>query len=222
MEMFKPYNVALLNGDLIDGKGEKSGGTELLTSDWKQQAQMAAAWIRRLDVKYIRATRGTPNHTGVTADMEDWVIDILKAEGIDAVIEEAGLYKVYGQTIDMRHFVPSSSIPHGVATPVLRSLLSALLWNTEDVQDMVDIFIRSHIHKAIQINVHNKLFIVTPALQGRGSKGARKWDNVVQFGFVVLDIYKDGRIEVNIRKIPGRSQRRKSEDLSSLMTNGKK
>jgi len=41
-----PFDVGLWNGDLIDGKGEKSGGTEELTTDRKEQAEWAAEIIK--------------------------------------------------------------------------------------------------------------------------------------------------------------------------------
>ena len=39
---FRSPDVLLVNGDLIDGRGERTGGTELVTTDLEAQCRMAA------------------------------------------------------------------------------------------------------------------------------------------------------------------------------------
>jgi hypothetical protein len=41
-----PFDVVIVNGDAIDGRGERSGGTELLTTDRHEQVEIAGnrAW----------------------------------------------------------------------------------------------------------------------------------------------------------------------------------
>lgn len=45
LETLKPIDIYCLNGDLIDGDGGRSGGTELITTDIREQREMAGACI---------------------------------------------------------------------------------------------------------------------------------------------------------------------------------
>jgi hypothetical protein len=57
-------DVLICNGDAIDGKGERSGGTELLEADRTKQADMAAECLSMFKAKKIFMTYGTPYHVG--------------------------------------------------------------------------------------------------------------------------------------------------------------
>ena len=46
MEKLQPIDILIVNGDAIDGKGPRSGSTELLTTDRDEQVEMAAVAIR--------------------------------------------------------------------------------------------------------------------------------------------------------------------------------
>ena len=69
----KPYAV-FFNGDAIDGRGEKSGGTELVTTDRNAQINMATQAIRQWKCDRHVFTYGclTPGHRVLTADLR-WV-----------------------------------------------------------------------------------------------------------------------------------------------------
>ena len=202
LDRWKPFDVVLLNGDCIDGKGDKSGGTELVTSDRFKQADMACDCVLETGCKTVWAKRGTPYHTGVSEDFENAVIDKLKNKGIDAHIDDDSLYEVNGRIINMRHFVSGSSIPHGRDTAMLREGIWNLQWMLEG-QEKADIFIRSHLHYSRYIYDGNRHFIITPALQGLGSKGSRKWSGVVHFGITIIDISASGEIKVNFEILRG-------------------
>lgn len=69
-----PYDFMIVDGDCIDGRGEKSGGTELLVTDRLRQCKMAAEAIMAFNVPKIYMTYGclTPGHRILTADLR-WV-----------------------------------------------------------------------------------------------------------------------------------------------------
>jgi hypothetical protein len=72
-----PYDVIFLNGDLVDGTGKKSGGTEQITTDMEEQCDMAVKIIREIPKSKkcdIVITRGcvTAGHRVITSDLR-WV-----------------------------------------------------------------------------------------------------------------------------------------------------
>lgn len=72
-----PYDIIFLNGDLVDGRGTKSGGTEQITTDMEEQCDMAVRLIREIPKAKnckIVITRGcvTAGHRVLTSDLR-WV-----------------------------------------------------------------------------------------------------------------------------------------------------
>lgn len=180
-----PIDIAIINGDSIDGKGTKSGGTELITSDRKDQCIIAARCIREIDAETILMTYGTGYHVG---NDEDWERDV--AEAVDALkIESHGLYDIEGLVLDARHFVSSSIIPHGRFTALARENLWANIWADRYPGSKPDILIRSHVHYYGFCGDAEWMGMTTPALQGMGSKfGSRICSGKVDFGFIIIDI----------------------------------
>jgi hypothetical protein len=114
MEAFRlegPADYLLVNGDCIEGKGVRSGGTELLTTDRKIQSEMAVDVIKKLQalakIKETYMTYGTPSHCGTEEDWEDWIADKVGA----AKIEAEGHYCFNGVQIAMKHKIGNSASP---------------------------------------------------------------------------------------------------------------
>ena len=174
-------DVLIVNGDCIEGKGEKSGGTELITTDRSKQCEIAIGCINRINADKIFMTYGTPYHTGATEDWEDKIHDDLHAEKIGS----HEWISVNGCIFDCKHNIGSSSIPHGIATPLLRDRVWNALWALRDEQPHGDIIVRSHVHIYCRIDTADYEALSTPALQGMGSKfGSRKCSRTVDFGIV--------------------------------------
>ena len=186
-----PYDAVLSLGDLVDGKGTRSGGTELLTSDRDEQADIAAscfAEIRRRcnpDAPIV-GVYGTPYHT--SADGEDW-------EGVAA--ERAGFASlgshewvdVDGLVFDIKHKVGGSTIPHGRHTATARERLWNVLWADAQMQPKAQVFLRGHVHYHQFCGGPGWLGMTLPALQGMGSKyGARQCSGMVHFGLTTFDV----------------------------------
>ena len=74
VEKFKPYDIAILNGDLIDGKGYRSGGSELITADRMMQTRIAFDAFRIVEAPKVRIIAGclTAGHRVLTSNLR-WV-----------------------------------------------------------------------------------------------------------------------------------------------------
>ena len=191
----QPIDLLIVNGDNIDGKGEKSGGTELLEADRNKQCQIAIECISEAQAKRVGMTYGTPYHSGVN---EDWENVIAKA--VNAKIGGQEWYNVGGKDpddpedptgliFDCKHFISSSIIPHGRHTSVNRDALWNLLYSEINVQPKSDVIIRSHVHYFAYSGNDRYLCIITPALQAFKTKfGVRKPSGIVNIGLISFDV----------------------------------
>jgi hypothetical protein len=180
-----PYDAMIINADCIDGRGEKSGGTELLTTDRLVQCKMAAEAINSFNVPKKFMTYGTPYHTGKLEDFEDIVADLVGAEKIGG---EDNL-EVNGCVINYKHNIGRSSIPHGRHTAIAREHLWNIMWAERGEYPLAQIIIRSHVHYYGGAFGAGWVALTTPALQSYGSKfGTRQVQGTVDIGFVVLRI----------------------------------
>jgi len=193
MSKLRPIDVLIVNGDCIDGTGRRSGGTELVTTDRDVQCQMACKCLQVAKAKKVLMVRGTPYHTGEEEDMENHIARTLPADKIG----DHEWYNINGVTFDVKHFIGSSTIPHGRVTALLRDQLWNRLWAMTDQQPEADIMVRSHVHYAVfaggHFNGRLKVAMTTPALQSHGSKyGAKKCSGLVDFGITYIDIDAKG------------------------------
>lgn len=186
-----PIDILIVNGDLIDGKGEKSGGTELITSDRGEQAEMAFQAIAMAQAKEVRIVRGTPYHAGATEDFENNVADKLGCK-----IGDHEWYDINGVVFDVKHHIAFTGVPHTKGTALLRDALWNLIWAKAEGQPDADIIIRSHVHTYWYCcgMRPDQLAMTTPAMQGMGSKfGARQCSRMVDVGMVSFDIERKGK-----------------------------
>lgn len=185
----QPIDGVIFVGDAIDGKGPRSGGTELLTSDRNEQVDMAAACLAEFKAKSIVMCYGTPYHTG---HLEDWEDAVAKHKTLDGIVLKIGGHdyaEVEGVTFDYKHFVSSSSIPHGRHTAVARENLWNALWAEREEYPRADVILRAHVHYYDFCGSLDWLGMTLPGLQAYGSKyGTRKPSGTVDFGFVHFDV----------------------------------
>lgn len=187
----RPYrspDVLLINGDAIDGKGPKSGGTELLYSDRVDQVAMAADVIKSFKPKRIVMTHGTPYHVGTE---EDWESLVAKDKNVGADIHAEVHMDINGVIIAAKHHIGNSTSPVSRFTAMSSAQVKQQMWSLHDQQPAANLILRSHIHRCYGVMDPAMNFAgwVTPALQGLGSKVARKLDGLpVHFGFLVVEI----------------------------------
>lgn len=184
----QPIDTLIVNGDSIDGKGDRSGGTEQITTDRRQQVRMAAAAIGEARARRVYLIRGTPYHTGKEEDWED----VLAGEVGAAHIGDHDWFEFGGVTLDCKHKISSSIIPHGRYTALSRDALWNALWAERKLQPRAGIVIRSHVHYFVYCGDRDKLAITTPCLQGWSKFGVRQCSGTVDLGLIYIDIGEDG------------------------------
>jgi hypothetical protein len=181
----QPIDVLMVNGDAIDGRGEKSGSTELLLIDRNEQVECAAACINECKAESVLMSYGTPYHSGQIEDYED-----LLAKQVNALkVESHGFAEIGGVRFDYRHHVGNSSVPYGRFTPIAKEKLWALLWAERGEYPDSTVLLRSHVHHFDFCGGVDWLAITTPALQAYWTKyGTRRLSGTVDFGLVWFDI----------------------------------
>jgi hypothetical protein len=118
VKQYAPYTHVFCNGDMIDGRGKKNGGVELITTNLEEQSDIAIKALRRLIVisksdPKCYFTRGTPYHTGESEDWENIIAkDFRRGFGEkDVNIGESLLVDVDGVVFDLKHKIGSSAMP---------------------------------------------------------------------------------------------------------------
>jgi len=184
IDALRPIDRLIVNGDAIDGKGKKSGGTELITADRDEQCDMAQEAIEYTKAPIVHMINGTPYHVG---SEEDW--ESVLAANIDA--EHIGAHEWYeheGIVFDCKHKVSSSIIPHGRNTGPNRDALWNALWAERDLQPRGDVFVRSHVHYHVYSGDARQLVMTTPCMQAHSKYGSLECAGTIDLGFIVIDI----------------------------------
>jgi hypothetical protein len=172
------------NGDAIDGKGERSGSTELISADRAKQVEIAEECLREAKADKYIINAGTPYHVGKD---EDWEKQL--AWKLDGEFHAHYLKNLGGLNFDVSHHIGGSSVPHARYTAIARAKLWNSIWAIRGGQPDSNIVIRSHVHFHAYCGGDNWLGMTTPALQGFGSKyGVRNCQGTVDCGFVWFDI----------------------------------
>lgn len=185
----QPIDVLVVNGDAIDGRGSRSGGTELITTDLSAQAGMAVQCIAEAKAGAVHVVAGTPYHSG--PDGEDWEERI--ADALGGVFHGHLWLPINGVMFDCKHKVGSSSVPHGRHTAISRERIWNLMWHEREGAPKSDVIVRSHVHYHEYSGNPTHLAMTTPALQGWGSKyGERQCSGIVDIGLVSFDISNEG------------------------------
>lgn len=180
----QPVDALIVNGDAIDGKGEKSGGTEQITTDRREQTVIAADCIREMKAKEVYLIFGTPYHGG---NEEDWEAVLAQEVGAQKVGSHEW-FDAEGLIFDCKHFVSGSIIPHGRHTSISRDKLWNEMWAAKGGQPLADVLIRAHVHYFNFCGEPGKLMVILPSLQLWSKFGARKQSGIINTGLVHFDV----------------------------------
>jgi hypothetical protein len=199
IEKYKPFDLGFDLGDMIDGKGSRSGGTELITSDRNEQVDMSVFthnYIRDKSndgFKWV-GVYGTAYHTSGEGG-EDW--ETLAAEKSDFTkIGSHEWVDVNGCIFDLKHHVSSSSVPHGRHTPVAKEKLWNILWAEQSYQPTSNVILRGHVHYAAYCGGPGWVAMTLPSLQGMGTKyGSRYCSGLVHWGITIFEVDDNGRFD---------------------------
>jgi predicted phosphodiesterase len=183
----KKIDILIVNGDAIDGKGEKSGSTEVLTADRDVQVDMAVECITQAKADKVIIIHGTGYHTG---NDEDW--EGVLAKRVNAIVcgghEQI---RIGGVLFDLKHHLGGTSIPHGIYTSPAREQLWSEIWAERTGQEAPDVVIRSHRHRFAYCGDGYKLNIVTPGWQWHTKYGGRRCVGLIDIGLIWFEC-KDG------------------------------
>jgi len=189
IEALQPIDVLLDLGDNTDGRGEKSGSTELITPDQNLQCDMAVRALEIVKVKAKVMVYGSPYHSAT--DYSDWEDIVADGAHFDK-IGSREFVDVNGVIFDLRHKVSKSSVPHGLGTLLAKQRLWNLVWSDVDLQPNANIILRGHIHEYAYDGRHNWVVISIPALEWSTKYGSRVVDGIVNIGMVYIDVEENG------------------------------
>lgn len=178
-------DVGLWLGDMVDGSGEKTSGTE--DQEIPTQVDMATEIVKAVHAKQNFFVRGTPYHSGQTKTT--WEDMVCAAANGDEIGDE-GHYCFNGLNITTKHKIGNSSSPVSRFTALSSADVKQMMWAEVKQQPRANLIVRAHIHRCSMIAdpALNKQVWVVPALQGLGSVyGGRQTDGLpVHFGFLTL------------------------------------
>ena len=197
-----PIDVLLVAGDMIDGKGKRSGGTEQITTSLQDQVDMAVEVINYVKLRGARKTGKLPIVAcyGTTYHVAEDGDDAENIVARDCGFTSIGSHEwpsVNGHVFDLKHKIGSSSIPHGRHTAVARDMLWNELWSDSErgLQPRAKTLIRGHVHYHQFCGNGHRLGMTLPALQAMGTKyGSRECSGLVDWGVVHFDIDKAGTL----------------------------
>jgi hypothetical protein len=184
-QKLQPVDLLICNGDMVDGRGAKTGGVEELEADRAKQARMAARCIEEMHALRILLVAGTPYHSA--EDGEDW--DAAVAEHVTCeVLGTEGYVNVRGLVFHVKHFAPSSIIPHGRFTGPAREYLWLALRALHHDCPRADVVVRSHAHYGIDAGNRYWRVIVTPGMQGFTRYGRKTGLREVDLGVTEFNV----------------------------------
>jgi hypothetical protein len=203
----QPIDGVLVNGDAIDGKGERNGGVELITADRLEQVNMALEAIQQTKASKFWVTIGTAYHTGDKENFEKILADKLDAKCGDILrIDVAGLL------LQCRHKVNSSQVPQGRATPLIREQTWNILRESIKQELDINIVIRSHVHYYCCVENSFGIALTTPCLQLDSSYGRRECSGSTDIGMVYFDVADSNNFQMG--KVISRGNFKKFEVTS--------
>ena len=183
---FGDVDDLVVNGDVIDGKGTRSGGTEMITSDMFEQTRIATEALSQIRCKNIYFTYGTAYHTASEGG-EDF--DQLVASNFNANIYDELDLNAGGVVFNIRHKIGASSNPSSRAMPVGKARLWDALRSIRNDDQPADVYIRSHVHYFCFCGESKWTAFTIPALQASNTKyGARQCIGITDWGMCLFKV----------------------------------
>lgn len=183
---FGKVDILVVNGDVIDGKGTRSGSTELLTSDMLEQTDIAIEALSQIKANKIFFTYGTPYHTASPTG-EDF--DKIVANAFKAPIHDELNLKVDGVLFNIKHKVGSSSSPYNRAATIGKHRLWDELQSIRHEDEKASVYLRSHVHYFSYCGESDWVGFTLPALQSNQTKyGARQCVGATDWGLCMFKV----------------------------------
>jgi hypothetical protein len=185
IDKLRPIDICVADGDLIDGKGDKTGGCEQIEMSRPKQIEMASDFLNFIDAKEYYFSFGTGYHVGREDDWESVIANEFHTEADDIVTKD-----VNGLVMKFRHHIGGSMAPTGRATGLLRQQEWDTLWSINGEFERASVMVFGHVHYFQSFTNRFGTLFTQPALQGLGGSqlGSRRMGGIVDFGFLHFDI----------------------------------
>ena len=202
LEGFGEVDYVVVNGDVIDGNGKRSGGTELITTNLFEQVDMAVNVLGRIKCsKKMYFTYGTPYHPS-DGDGNDF--DSLVAKEMNGVIDDQLQLSFGGLLMNVRHDTRGSSVPYSRSTAITKEHVWDQLYAIKGQTKPADVHIRSHVHFYTICGDADWYGFTLPALQASNTKyGARRCSGITDWGMCKFTI-DNGKLagwDVQLRRL---------------------
>jgi hypothetical protein len=172
------------NGDAVDGMQGRAGKTDIIANDWAVQADWAVHCLKMVEgsPEYF-LTAGTPYHV---TDSDGGDVEARIASALNGHFNDHLFLNVEGLNINAKHVIGASSIQHLRHSALPKERMHNEQWHAEGVQDLSDLYVRSHVHYYVGVNGVRAgkewRGYTLPALQNLGGKfGARMCGGVVHW-----------------------------------------
>jgi hypothetical protein len=184
-----PFDGAVWNGDLIDGLGRKSHGSEQITTDAKKQVSMAIACVQSACAPRNIITAGTAYHTGDDCDFEEGVAKEVRGGQFAPHVR----LDVDGVRFNLRHHGNASSLPYGMSAGAKEAMWgliqeATLAQHEGRAPHPADWYVRSHAHRLCLYETAHLHALAMPCLQLPVSKFGRRCSGAYDVGFCVATI----------------------------------
>lgn len=187
-----PVDIAIHCGDAIDGTSDRSGGTELLTSEMHEQCQIAERCCAVVKTENWEFIYGTPYHTAPGG--QDWDA-VLTSAFPGAGVHDHAWVECNGAMFDVKHKCGGSSTPTGGDTYLRSEILWSHEWAIRHGWPLATEIVRGHVHRHRQVDHARSL----PALQTWTKYGGRQCRGYVDFGLAWADVTPSGEVTWHVR-----------------------
>jgi hypothetical protein len=189
LDLVGKVDACLVNGDLIDGGGRRSGGSEVIVAS-QDQPSAAAYSCGLIQTKSYYLTYGTGYHTGEEFDHE-----LAIAQQLGGSIADRQFLRINNKTIRSVHHAGGSGIPHGVHTYPARVAVGQKLKAMDGEEPEADILLFSHRHIFSYEGDATRFSMRLPCLQGPMSKFGRRCEGGYTMGMVLFTFNPDGTFQ---------------------------
>ena len=189
-----PIDGVIVDGDAVDGPGHKDN-TEHLTTNVKEQGDIAIECLEWIDSPVFLFAYGTPYHTVGSFSYEEYIAQHFADRGKDGRIADTLKILVNDRHINVRHIVGRSDTAYGQATQAFKEVIRDQA-RAELYDDRVsDLLVRAHVHYEFKVGRDGHHVQVLPCLklplEILGRK-LRTW--YYDVGITWLTVQADGRI----------------------------
>jgi len=191
------YDVAIWNGDLVEGEGRHETSHHL-TTDINEQIEMAIEIIKTVGARKNIFIYGTPYHAGTILDYEAVI-----AKEFNSDIHSRQKVEIDGVKFDIMHTVGKSGTPVGGDIMLTKAGLWSMIYDVMDGRPHADIILRSHAHEFRYTgNSQVKAFLIPALKLGKPDfdRYARRLDGRYNVGFLEFH-YKKGDNPLNVYPI---------------------